>query len=957
MKCRWICLLILLNCSPLWAQPGEELFVRRIEPLLQAKCVACHGGDAKELQGGLSLLTSQSLREGGESQQPLIVPGKPAESPLMLAVLRQHERWSPMPPKEADQLNAQQIGWLREWIELSAPWPSEQRITLLREQHAAQWHREDGQAVSTSGGLSKSWNERRYAIDSLWAYRPVVKPSTDHGGSAALDQLVERSLPGDMTLAPPASAHQFLRRATFDLTGLPPSEEALSEFEVAYARNADWAVQQLIDRLLDSPHYGERMAQHWLDVVRYADSSGFSNDYERGTAWRYRDYVVRAFHSDKAFDRFIEEQLAGDEIDANNPELLIATGFLRMGPWELTGMEVAKIARQRFLDDVTNSIGETFLAHSLQCARCHDHKFDPIPTRDYYALQAIFASTQLVDRPAAFLPDENVAGFDEVKYLRQTRAEHQATLERLDGKSLAAASEWFAQHQIDDSKWLAALRQVQQDGQPKRRGIFAAARAMMLRDGVPEDQYPPRMLGWTPTEIGMERIANKGLERLEWQLDRYEPIAMSVMHGPTPEVTSVNAPMRMAQIRKSKSPIDGAHILLGGDPFSQGDAVTPGVLTALVALAKNESIANAPQINSGPNGASWSHAIPSTLTGRRLALARWINHPSNPLTTRAIVNRLWLWHFGQAIAGNPNNFGSTGQRPTHPELLDWLAATLVENKWSIKAMHRLIMNSAAYRRASSLDKSEGDREQLEKHYAVFKPRRLTAEEIRDSMLAVTGELNRAVGGIPNRPEINPEAALQPRQVMGTFAAAWVASPLPAQRHRRSLYALKLRGLVDPDLEVFNAPTSDFSCERRDVSTVTTQAFNLMNGQSTNLRAVALANRLLQMQLDPAKTIKQLWMLSLGRQPTEREVQLGLEHWRQATSRASKHVIARVAVPLSIERAAIEENTGERFTYTETLYSNRDFVPDVRWADVDDRTRGLAELCLVLLNSNEFLYVY
>ena len=945
-------LLLLLGFEARAADPGDELFVRRIQPLLQEKCVACHGGDLKDLQGGLSLLSRDALQSGGDSQRPVIVPGKPDESPLWLAVTRQHATWSPMPPKEADKLTDQQSGWLREWIALQAPWPTNELAAEIRTANRARWDIEDGVTVTTSAGLSANWNQRRYALDALWAYRPVIKPATATLGSAAIDELIERALPGDVQLAPPASPRQFIRRATYELLGLPPSEQETIDFETAFARNADWAVGQLVERLLASPHYGERMAQHWLDVVRYADSSGFSNDYERGSAWRYRDYVVRAFNSDKPFDRFVEEQIAGDEIDAKNPELLIATGFLRMGPWELTGMEVARIARQRFLDDVTNSVGETFLAHSLQCARCHDHKFDPIPTRDYYALQAVFASTQLVDRPAAFLPEENTEGFDEAKYLEQTRSEHQATMQRLDEKSLAAVDGWFAEKKLDDSAWKAAIEQARRDGPAKRRGLFGAARAIMLRNQVPEDLFPPRMLAWTSTDMGMERIAAKGIERLAWQLDRYQPIALSVTHGPTPEVTAVFTPMRMATIQKSQTSIESSHILLGGDPFSRGDQVAPGTLTVLTNYVATAS-ASKPAIR------SWSSSLPDTVEGRRWALARWINHPQNPLTTRTIVNRLWMWHFDQPLAGNPNNFGGTGKRPTHPELLDWLAATLIENKWSIKTMHRVIMNSAAYRRSSAFaqEGSDSEREQLQQHYAVFKPRRMTAEEIRDSMLTVTGELNRTLGGIPNRPEINAEAALQPRQVMGTFAPAWVPNPLPAQRHRRSLYSLKLRGLVDPDLEVFNAPTADFSCERRDISTVTTQAFTLLNGQFTHARAIALANRLSTLELSDDATLRELWSTVLGRPPNEKEQALGLAHWKKSSAAEHKSEVTAQALPRTVERAAVEENTGERFTYTETLYSNADFVPDVQWADVDARTRGLAQLCLVLLNSNEFLYVY
>ncbi len=305
-------------------------------------------------------------------------------------------------------------------------------------------------------------------------------------------------------------------------------------------------------------------------------------------------------------------------------------------------------------------------------------------------------------------------------------------------------------------------------------------------------------------------------------------------------MTSVNAPLRMPG-KSEKGEIETTAILIGGDPFASGPAVQPGVLSA---------ISQAMLLRSGDASSSFEAAIGSlndAVHGRRRQLAEWIADPRNPLTTRTIVNRIWMWHFDQAIAGNPNNFGSTGKKPTHPELLDWLADRLVKERWSIKSLHRVIMKSQAYRRATSdhQSRSHVELEPWMSCYAFFKPRRLSAEEIRDATLLATGELNRRIGGIPVRPEIHPEVAMQPRQVMGTFAAAWVPSPLPKDRHRRSLYALKLRGLVDPAMEVFNAPSPDFSCERRDTSSGTPQVFSLFHSKASHQRSLALAHRAMQ----------------------------------------------------------------------------------------------------------------
>lgn len=929
--------LAFFTASALQAEDAEALFVRRVWPLFQEKCLACHGNDDKKIKGDYDMRTLASTLKGGESEVTSLVPGKPEQSPLYLAITRTHEDWEAMPPKEADKLTTEQVSWIKDWIGHGAPWPDETKRTAIAKASADKWSAEDGIQVKTTGALSPEWAERRYQPEALWAYQPVSKPEVRKAnGVHPVDALLAVQDP-----APPADARTFIRRATFDLTGLPPTPEEVEAFvnEMQRTQAAPETYAKLIDRLLESPHYGERMARHWLDVARYADSSGFANDYERGNAWRYRDYVVRSFNADKPYDQFIREQIAGDELKPNDPELLVATGFLRMGPWELTGMEVAKIARQRFLDDVTNSVGETFLAHSLQCARCHDHKFDPIPTHDYYAMQACFSTTQLAERAAPFLPEENTAGFEERKHLEARRVEHLAMLKTLDDKLLVNAQKWFVEKKRDPGAWdqaVASARSfIAQGGKGKKgkrdfTGVFDVTRGALQKQGLPEDQYPPKLVGFEPVDYGNERVARKGLERLKWEMERYEPFAFSVYNGRTPQITSVNQPQRMPDARLTEGELEQTAILGGGDPFSPTTPVQPNVLSVLGAVE-----------------------FPDSIEGRRSRLAQWIASPENPLTTRAIVNRLWLWHFGQAIAGNPNNFGGTGKKPTHPELLDWLAATLVEKGWSIKAMHRVIMTSAAYRRAGSSAPPAG--QAAASPYRTFQPRRLSAEELRDAMLSVTGELNRTLGGIPNRPEINIEVAMQPRQVMGTFAAAWVPNARPEQRHRRSLYALKIRGLRDPFMEVFNEPGPDFSCEAREVSTVTPQVFSLFNGQASYDRALALASRVLREHPDHA--LDQLFQLAFNRSPSADEKAACEAHWQQMHVKQKSLTPTKSKPPLSVKRDAVEENTGEKFSFQESLPGYADFIPDLQPADVDARTRALADVCLVLLNSNEFSYLY
>ncbi|MBP85559.1 MAG: hypothetical protein CMJ64_02405 [Planctomycetaceae bacterium] len=923
---------------------GEKLFALQVKSLLAAKCFVCHGGDKDEIQGELDLTSRTGMMKGGETSKEVLAPGNAAKSLLYIATTRKNPDLE-MPPKENDRLTEQQTSFIRDWIDAGAPWPDEAKIAEIIKNHAG-----DGMLVATSGGLSDDWNNRLYKPENLWAYRPVQKPE-----GSTIDEFIEAKLAElKVDPAPLADRRTLIRRVTYDITGLPPTPKEVEDF-VNDSTSDEAAYAKVIDRLLASPHYGEHWGRHWLDVTRYADSSGFANDYDRGNAWRYRDYVIRSFNDDKPYDQFVREQIAGDEIDPDDPEMLVAVGFLRMGPWELTGMEVAKIARQWFLDDATNSVGQVFLSHTLRCAKCHDHKFDPIPTRDYYSFQAVFATTQLAERPAPFLPVENQDGFDDRKYLQQRGAFYSQMLSTTNRKrTIQAARDWLAAESRDAEPFELVLKELRDAKKPY--SIDAVRRAMQQKNIAP-DLIPPLHVGFEPRDFGLERIGRKGQQRLKWEFERYEPIAFSVYSGRTPNLKNVNAPLRMPEDRMKNGELEQPAILAGGDPFSPTIKVGLGVLSAVSSFNRK------PETHASGEPAGSAHAsglrLNEEIEGRRTALADWIAQPTNPLTTRSIVNRVWQWHFGRGIAGNPNNFGATGKRPTHPELLDWLAATFVEDGWSLKKLHRRILMSKTYRRSAA----HPHRDALAKQdpngtsYAAFGARRLTAEELRDSMLAVSGELNPQVGGIPARPEMNLEAALQPRMVMGTFAAPWQPSPLPKQRHRRSVYALKIRGQRDPFMEVFNEPNPDNSCEVRDTSTGTPQVFSMFNSQITYDRALAFAARLKRATDSREATIQFAFRLAFGRQADDVELQASLAHW---TRMAERHKNLRFDKPdyaREVVRQAVEENTGEKFTFTEQLNVYEDFVPDLKPADVDAETRGLAEVCLVLLNANEFVYVY
>jgi hypothetical protein len=678
------------------------------------------------------------------------------------------------------------------------------------------------------------------------------------------------------------------------------------------------AFTEVIDRLLASPHYGEQWGRHWLDVVRYSDTGGFSNDFLRPNAWRYRDYVIRSFNEDKPYDQFVMEQIAGDELDPDDPEMLLATGFLRMGPWEHTSMSVAAETRQFFLDDVTNIVGEAFLATPLNCAKCHDHKYDPIPTRDYYEVQAVFATTQFAEREASFLPQEQVEISEYEKqriesWIEETMAEQ----ELIEQKEEAAAKAWFRE------KGLPYL--------PKRE-----------RRKLPEEKQPPRYLGLTFEDLGYRKVLQKRLQLLKRTEERFQPIAFSVYNGP---VRVLNSEKRLTKPDKPNGSAAKTFILGGGSVYAREDEVQPGVMSIVNSLAQSKELS--------------SIEIPENMKGRRLAFARWLTHPENPIFARVMVNRIWQYHFGKGLAETANNFGATGGKPSHPELLDWLTRYFIENNWSAKTLHRLIMTSRAY--ALSSDHPEFEKiNQLDPEntwLTYFSPRRMDAEELKDAMLYISGELNQKVGGFPVRPEMNLEAALQPRHTMGSIAPAYQPSRTPEERNRRTIYAERYRNLGDPDLEVFNQPGSDVSCERRTESTVTPQVFTMFNGQNVRNRALAFAYRLREKFISDQACIEAALQHIYHRKPQPHELEASLAYLEKMKIYQQENTPPAIVFPATVKREMFEEMTGEPFSYTEKLHVYENYVPDLQPGDVDADTRALADLIAVLFNSNEFVYVY
>ena len=863
-------LLFFLSAGIVSAAPPEELFREIIQPVLIRDCQGCH---SKQQQlSRLDLSSRESMLRGG-ARGAAVTPGKPGESLLIHALEGRNSLQMP-PGGPGKKLPPATIAAFRQWIQEGAAWA-------------------DGQPAS-------KWDLQE---EDLWAFRPLrpldAKKSIDSFINA---RLKERGL----AAAARADRRTLIRRASIDLTGLPPTPEEVEAF--VSDRSPD-AWERLIERLLASPRYGERWGRHWLDVVRYADTNGYSNDFERPNAWRYRDYVIRAFNQDKPYDRFILEQIAGDEIDPGNPEAMIATGFLRAGPWEHTAMSVEAVTRQLFLDDVTHSTVNVFLGLTLGCARCHDHKFDPIPTRDYYSVQAVFASTEFARPPAAFLPSENTASL--ASGMAGVKARYQESVVRMRAYASRAAEMLMARYKVSRPEDL-----------PKGE----LERAMNTGEGLDAEDYEAYKLFQKHSQIFRE------------SLDRFEPRAFAVSSGPLDGFCDGGPSLKYPKRADYQPP--AVHVLPGGNIQAPAEAVAPGVLSAV------ERYSGYP-----------SAKIPETVEGRRAALARWIASPANPLTARVMVNRVWQYHFGRGLAEDSSNFGKTGKKPSHPELLDHLAASFIRNGWSVKSLHRMIMKSEAYQRESRAPQPEeaATKDPGNRLLSYFSPRRVEAEVIRDGILAISGELSLEAGGPGVFPQINEDVARQPQHRMGSLAPAYSPSPLRSQRNRRTIYTFQQRSLADPLIEVFNGPSPDLSCERREASTVPTQAFGLLNSEFVNDMALAMAARLQRESPTLEDRIRRAFQLAFSRPPEPAEWAASLRHYERMLAMHS----ARPAPPRPPERPLVHkitsELTGQVFEFTQP----RDPAPyehNLHPSEVSPETRALADIALVLMNSNEFVYL-
>ena len=895
---------------------AQRLFTLKVLPLLKSKCAGCHGNDPTEIRGQFDVRSREALLQGGESGAPALIPGRPDASPLYRAVL-----WDglEMPPKQNDRLTTQEVSFIRQWITAGAPWPDGKTQLRIRTLERSIRKNADGVIISTSGGQSDDWTYRRYQPADIWAFQPVQRQQVPDGYDHPIDAFIEQRLKtSGLQPAGPADFRSQIRRVTYSLTGLPPTPYEIFQFRKAFEKDSPGAWNALITRLLDSSHYGERWAQHWLDVVRYADTAGFSNDYERSNAWRYRDYVIRSFNEDKPFDEFIVEQIAGDELHPDDPEAIVATGFLRMGPWG-TAMIPRAEARQLYLDDLVHSVGQTFLSIPMRCCKCHDHKFDPVPTRDYYRFYSAFSGTQPAEVKTPFLPEENRKGFSAKRKLVEellafATEERDKVLKRQED----AARKWYSDHKLP------------------YRNVNARRRD-------PENLKPPRHIGLTPEQKGILKVREQDVWIWTRRLERYQPMAQSVYNGP--DVQQNGRRLRRPQSINRKWRPD-SFILGGGSLAARLTPVVPGVLSA-TGLPVNQE-------------AEDPYQIPAGLDGRRLALARWIASSANPLTARSIVNRIWQYHFGAGLVRTANNFGAKGHKPTHPKLLDWLARDFVEHGWKIKRLHRLILTSQTYRRSGRPVQPEKQSvvDSGNELLASFPVRRLSAEEFRDSTLLVSGELNPEAGGVPIMPEINREVALQPRMIQFSIAPAQQPSRTPAERHRRTIYAYRVRGQADPLLNVLNQPNPNESCSSRETAAVTPQAFTLLNSEVMTDRSIAFALRVqTEKPDDTGMWIRRAVQLAYGRVPTPAEQTALHAFFSEMRKYHTDHPPEPIENPTHVVRSLVEEFTGQPFEFIEKLNVFEDYVPDAKPWTVDATTRALADVCLLLFNSNEFMYIY
>ncbi|MCI0456857.1 MAG: PSD1 and planctomycete cytochrome C domain-containing protein, partial [Gemmataceae bacterium] len=742
-----------------------QFFEAKVRPLLVNRCHQCHG--AQKQSKGLRLDSGAAIRAGGDSG-PALVPGKPHESLLIRAI---HHEGPKMPPKV--KLPPEEIAILTQWVTLGAPWPAETRLAGRRKEITPE--------------------DRQH-----WAFRPLTR--------APVPAVQDRSWPKNpvdhfilarleahgLTPLPPADRRTLLRRVTYDLTGLPPTPE---EIEAFLADDAPDAFARVVDRLLATPAYGERWGRHWLDLVRYADTAGDNSDYPVPQLYKYRNWVIRAFNQDRPYDQFLREQLAGDLLpsrsEAEKYDQIIATGYLantrRFGSYE-----DARYQWYLTYEDTIDNLGRTILGLTINCARCHDHKFDPLVTEDYYALYGFFQSTRY-PWPGIEL-DKVPKDLVPLVPAEQAEAALQAHARKL-------------------APFDAKVKQLEADKAAADKALKEA------RAAETEDERDPRVAD-----------AQKRVDELTK--------ALQVARRERERADKTPLPFEAAYaVAEGKKKIGNAHVHLRGDPEKRGPEVPRRF----------------PLILGG-------QTLPLSVPGSgRLELAGWLTDPDNPLTARVMVNRIWHYHLGKGIVQTPSDFGKQGKPPTHPELLDWLARHFIDGGWSVKALHRLILLSQTYQLSSGDHAANAQVDSNNDFLWQFGRRRLDAEAIRDTLLALSGTLERSPGG----PHPFPDQTTWGFTQHNPFKAVY-------ETNRRSVYLMTQRIQRHPYLALFDGPDTNASTARRVMSTTPLQALYLMNEPFVHAQARRFAARLLAERPTDAERIAWAYLLTFGRPATLEE---------------------------------------------------------------------------------------
>jgi len=874
-------------------------FEKDVRPILKANCFHCHGEEG-ETKGGLDVRLARFILKGGESG-PAIVPGKAAESHL-LELVKAGEM-----PKGKSKLKAGEIAVLEAWVAQGA---------------------KTARAEPEKLGPEHAFTDEERA---WWSLQPISKPkvpsfksqvSSSEGASSAANLKLEtfnlkqgidafiaaKQAEKGLSFSPEADPVTFIRRASFDLTGLPPTPEEVDAFVAAYIKHPASSIENLIDRLLASPHYGERWGRHWLDAAGYADSEGFGEkDLERKWAWKYRDYVINALNKDKPFDQFVREQLAGDEmmpkpfdkLSAESIEMLTATGFLRMSP-NGTAEKNNPETQNANIADTIKMVGTSLYGLTIGCAQCHDHRYDPISQADYYRLRAVFEPG--FDTKAWRLPASRL-----VSLLTDAQAAEAAKIEaeakKLDAARLAKTEEFITE---------VLEKELAKAPEKDREPLRTAYRTEVKKRTAEQTK---QLKAWP-------RINQLSAGSLYLYDTTYKTKHADTLKKMTAEATAVRATKpaeeflhAFVEVPKKPELVPATFIFNRGNHDQPKEKVNPSDLTVLAAHRKvevPEKDANQPT------------------TGRRLAFANALTDGKHPLLARVMVNRVWMHHFGKGIVSSPGDFGQLGSKPTHPELLDWLAAEFMREGWSLKHLHRLIMTSRTYRQSSTRDEKRDLIDPDNTLLSRMSVRRLEAEILRDSLLAISGRLNPKIGGAPVPVMFNEEGqvviGIDTTDTAGRPTGKYLA--MNGEEFRRSIYVQARRSRPLEMFATFDAPIMEPSCDVRSVTTVSPQSLLLMNSSIMRVHAQQFAQRVqTEGGKELADQIRLAWKLVHGKAPSESDVQQSVEFVQAQTEFYKAN-----PTPLEVQLGTPSKTSGEP-----------GFL-------------GLTALCHALMSGNALLYV-